>query len=95
MSRTVKKTISVTWEPATKFSWEDEGKMYVGYSDKKFEFNLYEDEARYDLQGVIDNADFVEMGYGSNVVFVLPKRIHKITIHSSEETVNETKKRTE
>ena len=83
-TKTDKKTISVTWEPATKFSWKDNGKLYIGYIDEKFEYDLYDDTLQRDLQTIIDNADFIEMGYNSNVVFVIKKRIHHIEIRKPE-----------
>lgn len=79
ISRTIKKTVDITFKPATRFSFVDNGKTYLGYLPILFNSDIPEEE----LQKLISNANFVEMGYGSNVCFILPK----LGYDSSEENL--------
>ena len=76
---TIKKTVEVTFTSVTKFYFIDGGKMYIGYLDTPFESEISDEKVRE----MIEKADFVEMGYGSNVCFILPK----LGYHSSNDTV--------
>lgn len=69
---------TITYSPATKFSFIHEGKLHIGYLNRPFHEDLEEET----LNDFVKKANFVEMGYHSNVVFILPK----IGYDSSNET---------
>ena len=69
-STTTKKIeVEITFKPATRFSFIDGGKMYLRYLPRRFDSDIPDKE----IGELISNANFVEMGYGNNVCFILPK----------------------
>jgi len=81
--KTIQKTVDVTYTGATRFVWEDDGMLFVGYLDKDFG-GIADDGG---LKDFVKKSIFVSMGYNSNVTFVLPKLHYdsSLTIKIEEE----------